>query len=100
MKKSFSGEKTHHILEDILGQPDHESQKHQFSNTKYFRFNPVIGLPDSFPIDNTDEEQLQELSDITSQYLREEEQVKKLNEISNIINGKRDSWWRNLQFWR
>jgi len=100
VNSATDGEKTHHILEDILGQPDHESQKHQFSNTKYFRFNPVIGLPDSFPIDATDEEQLQELSDITSQYLREEEQVKKLNEISNIINGKRDSWWRNLQFWR
>jgi hypothetical protein len=59
------------------------------SKTKYYRFNPIIGTADMFPIDGTDPEKLEELSKITTAYMNEPEQRMKLDEIVSILNGKR-----------
>lgn len=64
------------------------------SRTKYYRFNPIIGTADAFPIDGTDPIKLQELSKITSAYMNEPEQKVKLDEIVSILNGK--TGWRNF----
>ena len=39
------GESTHHILEDILGDSSFTGRGAPLSRTRYYRFNPVIGLP-------------------------------------------------------
>ena len=62
------------------------------SGTRYFRFNPVIGLPDEFPIDVTDPDKLAKLRQITLDYLQEPEQQQKIREIENILKGGRR--WR------
>ena len=62
------------------------------SGTRYFRFNPVIGLPDEFPIDVTDPDKLEQLKTITKNYLKEPEQQRKIREIENILKGGRR--WR------
>jgi hypothetical protein len=43
VNSATDGEQIHHILEDILGDSDVLAGK--TSGTRYFRFNPVIGLP-------------------------------------------------------
>lgn len=64
------------------------------SKTKYYRFNPVIGTAARFPIDGTDPDELEALSDITTAYMNEPEQVEKLDEIVSILNGRRG--WRRI----
>ena len=66
------------------------------SRTRYFRFNPVIGLPDEFPIDVTDPEKLAKLQQITRDYLKEPEQQRKVQEIADILKGRR-GWRRWLR---
>lgn len=62
------GEQIHHILEDILGEGGTARLgRSSVSNTRYVRFNPVVGLPDEFPIDVTDPEKLSRLKSITTQ---------------------------------
>jgi hypothetical protein len=58
------GEQIHHILEDILGDTTFLSRSMSVSKTRYFRFNPVLGKPDEFPIDVTDPEKLIKLKQI------------------------------------
>ena len=87
-------EQTHHILEDILGQGGTVKGRSSISQTKYFRFNPVVGLADNFPIDNTDPVKLEELNEITTRYMKEPTQARKLREISAILGGQ--PWWRKL----
>lgn len=58
------------------------------SSTKYMRFNPFIGPPDSFPIDEVDEDRLQELCDIVDRYMDEDEQKDKLKQLGDIIHPK------------
>lgn len=60
------------------------------SSTKYFRFNPIVGRPDSFPIDEIDPGRLQDLCDIVDEYMAEEEQQRKLAKLGEVIHPK--SW--------
>mmetsp|Transcript_1222 Transcript_1222/g.1732 ORF Transcript_1222/g.1732 Transcript_1222/m.1732 type:complete len:304 (+) Transcript_1222:2165-3076(+) len=93
VNSATDGEQTHHILEDILGQGGTaQLGKSLVSNTRYYRFNPIVGTPDTFPIDGTDPVKLEELSNICTKYMQEPEQKQKLKEISEILEGK--SWWK------
>lgn len=97
VNSATDGEQTHHVLEDILGQGSTAHLgRSSVSKTKYYRFNPVIGTADMFPIDGTDPEKLEQLSKITTAYMNEPEQRAKLDEIVSILNGK--SWRRRLLF--
>ena len=87
------GEQIHHILEDILGDPAVFGRGTSVSRTKYFRFNPVIGKPDEFPIDVTDPEKLEKLRQITRQYMAEPEQQAKMDDVADILK-KRPRWSR------
>lgn len=58
------------------------------ASTKYFRFNPVIGDPNSFPIDEIDEDRLQGLCDIVDEYMAEDEQQAKLKQLGDIVHPK------------
>lgn len=117
------GEQVHHVLEDILGK-FHEvmwvgscvhlkyfscfissriitgeasmlGRRSSVSRTRYFRFNPVIGMPDSFPIDETDPQKLAQLRDITREYMKQPEQQRKVEAIADIIKGRK-RWKRWL----
>lgn len=59
------------------------------SKTKYYRLNPIIGAPDTFPIDGTDPALLSRLAQITSDYMEEPEQREKLQEIRDTLDGRR-----------
>lgn len=84
------GEQTHHILEDILGQSGVLGGKNSASGkTRYFRFNPIIGSPDDFPIDVTDPAKLAELRKITTTYMAEPDQKAKLERIGDILKGRK-----------
>jgi calcium-independent phospholipase A2-gamma len=90
VNSATDAEQIHHILEDILGTPAVlGGEKSAVSQTRYFRFNPIIGLPEEFPIDVTDPEKLKKLSKITTQYMEETEQEEKISRIAEIINGRR-----------
>jgi hypothetical protein len=95
VNSATDGEQTHHILEDILGQGSTAHLgKSSVSKTKYYRFNPVVGTADAFPIDETSPVKLEELSKITTAYMNEPEQRAKLDEIVSILNTK--SRWRRI----
>lgn len=79
--------KTHWVLQDILGQGT-TTNPSSFSDTKYFRFDPIIGKPSDFPIDATDPIRLEKLSKIASDYMEQPEQQEKLEEMTNILRGK------------
>jgi len=57
-------------------------------DTKYFRFNAVVGNPDSFPIDETNPERLQELCNIVDRYMAEAEQQQKLKLLGEVVNSQ------------
>lgn len=96
VNSATDGEQIHHILEDILGDPSAMVGNKQASTmTRYFRFNPVIGLPDEFPIDVTDPEKLQRLREITIRYMDEGEQQEKIEEIARILRGQR--WTKGVR---
>ena len=69
------------------------------SDTKYFRFNPVVGSCDEYPIDVTEPEKLARLADITKAYMREPKQQRKLREISDILEGKQGGLKKVLGEW-
>ena len=52
------------------------------------QFEPIIGTPTDFPIDGTDKIKLEELYNITSEYMSKPEQSRKLQEISSLVKGK------------
>jgi hypothetical protein len=81
------GEQIHHILEDILGESAVLGRGTSVSKTRYFRFNPVLGLPDEFPIDVTDPDKLEKLKVISKAYMKEPAQLTKMDEISDILKG-------------
>jgi hypothetical protein len=116
VNSATDGEQIHHILEDILGtfhselaclylrnmpcvltSESHETigdtamlgRRSSVSRTKYYRFNPVIGLPDEFPIDVTDPEKLDKLQEITRNYMNEPAQRAKMEEIADILKGRK-----------
>eukprot|EP00565_Helicotheca_tamesis_P006505 CAMPEP_0185734444 /NCGR_PEP_ID=MMETSP1171-20130828/22490_1 /TAXON_ID=374046 /ORGANISM="Helicotheca tamensis, Strain CCMP826" /LENGTH=926 /DNA_ID=CAMNT_0028404437 /DNA_START=410 /DNA_END=3187 /DNA_ORIENTATION=+ len=91
VSSATDAESVHHILEDILGEGGTAQMGgSSVSKTKYFRLNPMIGTQDAFPIDGTDPELLERLSQITRNHLQEEEQARKLKEIGDILYGKSD----------
>lgn len=97
VNSATDGEQTHHVLEDILGQGGTAKLgKSHISKTKYYRFNPIVGTSDTFPIDGTDPMQLEELSKIATAYMQEPEQMEKLNEIVEILNGKKETIWKRV----
>ena len=97
VNSATDGEQVHHILEDILGGQGSTTKlgRSSVSKTKYFRFQPIIGTSDTFPIDGTDPIKLEELSQITTDYMNEPEQLQKLNEIVDILKGN-TGWKRRL----
>ena len=60
-----------------------------FSNHFIPQFEPVIGTPSEFSIDGTDKIKLEELYNITSEYMSKPEQLRKLQEISSLIRGEK-----------
>lgn len=89
VNSATDAEQVHHILSDILGQSAVLGEKSSaLSKTRYFRFNPVLGLPPDFPIDVTDPEKLRQLREITYDYLAEPEQQEKLARVADILNGQ------------
>jgi predicted acylesterase/phospholipase RssA len=91
VNSATDGEQIHHILEDILGESSILGPRSSVSKTRYFRFNPVIGMPDEFPIDVTDPKKLTKLRQLTKDYMNEPEQCAKLQQISDLLGG-RDRW--------
>lgn len=84
------GEQIHHILEDILGEGGTaQLGQSSVSNTLYMRFNPILGLPDEFPIDVTDPKKLEKLKQITRDYMNEPEQKRKLQNLADVLQGRR-----------
>jgi hypothetical protein len=73
--------------QDVFGEgttSQHSGTK--VSATKYFRFNPLVGKPESFPIDEIDPDKLQELCDIVDRYMEEDEQKAKLKQLGDIVH--------------
>eukprot|EP00934_Nitzschia_sp_Nitz4_P007994 Nitzschia sp. Nitz4//scaffold116_size91068//37362//40118//NITZ4_004953-RA/size91068-augustus-gene-0.19-mRNA-1//1//CDS//3329533563//7984//frame0 len=116
VNSACDGEQIHHILQDILGGDTSTSSMNQRSSggvggihgtasvgTRYFRFNPVLGYQDDFPIDMTDPDELQGLKDTTREYMNSPEQRQKVNELVTILQGKREGIWkrtrRGIQRW-
>lgn len=123
VNSATDGEQVHHVLEDILGmfafllgwtigdkqnglcliywffssagESSMLGRRSSVSRTRYYRFNPVIGLPDAFPIDVTDPEKLAKLQQITLDYMKEPEQQRKIKEIGDILKGRK-RWKRWL----
>ena len=90
VNSATDGEQIHHILEDLLGEPAVlGSNKSADGRTRYFRFNPVIGRPDEFPIDVTDPEKLKKLQTITMEYMATPEQQEKVKQIADILKGRK-----------
>lgn len=95
VNSATDGEQIHHILEDILGDPAALVNGNRVS-TKYFRFNPLIGTLDEFPIDVTDPGKLKELCEISLEYMNEPEQQLKVEEIASIFQGQR--WTKGMKW--
>jgi len=91
LDSATDAEQVHHVLEDVFG--DGKTAQHKgrrTSSTKYFRFNPIVGDANTFPIDEIDEGKLQGLCDIVDEYMAEEEQKSKLKQLGDIVHPK--SW--------
>jgi len=89
VNSACDAERIHHVIEDMSGACG--------GGMKYYRFNPVIGGTNDFPIDAKDPELLAKLYNLTKSYLEEPEQQVKLKEIRNTLNGKRG--WKRLLSW-
>lgn len=94
VNSATDAEQVHYVLEDILGEGGARSisRGSHISQTRYYRLNPTLGLPDEFPIDETDPAKLDQLKEIALAYLEEPAQQKKLAEIGDILQGRRG--WR------
>lgn len=97
VNSATDGEQIHHILEDILGGQGATTRLgfSSVSKTRYYRFQPIVGKVDTFPIDGTDPIKLEELSQLTTDYMNEPEQQRKLTEIVDILKGQ-PGWKRRL----
>ncbi len=81
----------HSFAQDVFGEEKTAQHKGtKMASTKYFRFNPSVGKPNSFPIDEVDPDRLQALCDIVDEYMAEDEQQEKLKQLGEVINPK--SW--------
>lgn len=74
--------------QDVFGDGANAKGGAKMSSTKYFRFNPLIGEPDSFPIDEIDPDKLQDLCDMVDSYMDEDEQKLALRRLGDIIHPK------------
>jgi len=91
LDSATDAEQVHHVLEDVFGEEKTAQHKgRRTSSTKYFRFNPIIGEANSFPIDEIDEDKLQALCDMVDEYMAEEEQQSKLQQLGELVHPK--SW--------
>lgn len=89
VNSATDAEQPHHILEDILGQGGTARLgRSNVSKTRYYRFNPIIGGQNDFPLDGTDPKILEDLSRITDNYMSEDIQERKLDEISKILHAQ------------
>jgi Patatin-like phospholipase len=99
VNSATDAEQVHHVLEDVFGSPSllagPNSKASAMSRLQYFRFNPVVGRPDEFPIDVTDPAKLKKLRRITVDYLKEPEQEEKIKSIGAVLNGRK-SWVQRL----
>jgi len=89
LDSATDAEGAHHILEDVFG--DNKTAQHagsKMASTKYFRFNPIIGEPNCFPIDEIDPDRLQGLCDTVDEYMAEDEQQINLKKLGDIIHPK------------
>mmetsp|Transcript_1393 Transcript_1393/g.2638 ORF Transcript_1393/g.2638 Transcript_1393/m.2638 type:complete len:972 (+) Transcript_1393:218-3133(+) len=89
LDSATDAERVHHILEDVFG--EEKTAQHKGTNmasTKYFRFNPNIGEPNTFPIDEVDPDRLQDLCNTVDEYMAENEQQLKLKKVGEIIHPK------------
>lgn len=92
VNSATDAEQVHHVLQDILGEGSTaQLGRSRVSNTFYARFNPILGLPDDFPIDITDPEKLLQIKKICRLYMKEPEQQQKLKELKKIMYGRRGS---------
>ena len=90
INSATDGEQIHHILEDVLGTSSVLGDRQSASGkARYFRFNPIVGSPDDFPIDVTDPAKLAELRDIATKYMTEPAQLEKLERIGDILKGRK-----------
>ncbi|KAL3938834.1 MAG: hypothetical protein SGBAC_006335 [Bacillariaceae sp.] len=90
VNSATDAEQVHHVLEDILGDGGTtQLGQTRMSNTFYARFNPILGLPDEFPIDVTEPAKLEQIKQITRAYMQEPEQKRKLKDLNNIMHGRR-----------
>jgi hypothetical protein len=89
VNSATDGEQIHHVLHDILGRSDFVASKSNFSGTRYYRFNPILGLPDSFPIDVNSSEKLAQIQKIAREYMNSPEQRRKVGEIVQLVTGKK-----------
>ena len=97
VNSATDGEQIHHILEDIMGEGGTaQLGKSSVSQTKYYRFNPIVGTGDEFPIDVTEPEKLERLAEITKTYMNKPEQKKKLKEIVDTLEGRNQGWRKVL----
>mmetsp|Transcript_27043 Transcript_27043/g.38081 ORF Transcript_27043/g.38081 Transcript_27043/m.38081 type:complete len:512 (-) Transcript_27043:35-1570(-) len=97
VNSATDSEQVHHVLEDVFGEGGTArlgGRRSTLSKTRYYRLNPVLGMPDDFPIDVTDPELLNEMFGICESYLQEPEQQVKLQEIGDILDGKH--WWEKV----
>jgi len=92
VNSATDAEQIHHVLEDILGEGSAISKQAHMSQTRYYRLNPTLGLPDEFPIDVTKPDKLDRMKEIAEEYLAEPAQQRKLAEIGDILQGRRG--WR------
>lgn len=88
INSATDGEQIHHILEDVLGDGTTAQGASSVSNTRYMRFNPILGMPDEYPIDVTDPEKLQQIKTITSEYMEQPKQQRKLQDLADILKGR------------
>lgn len=90
LDSATDAEGVHHVLTDVFGDGKNAQPRTQMASTQYFRFNPIVGEPNSFPIDEVDPGRLQGLCDIVDEYMAEEEQQLKLQKLGEVIHPK--SW--------
>lgn len=97
VNSATDGEQIHHILEDIMSEGGTaQLGKSSVSQTKYYRFNPIVGTGDEFPIDVTEPEKLNRLAETTRAYMNKPEQQRKLKEIVDTLEGRNQGWRKVL----
>ena len=87
LDSATDAEQVHHVLEDVFGEGStSQLGGTRMASTKYFRFNPVVGMANDFPIDEVDEDRLEELVSIVNRYMAEDDQQMKLKQLGDVVN--------------